>query len=100
MSEEKPTFAEIRVGLRSILGHLRRHKRAYALGVVSLFLVDVIDSVAAPWLQGAAFANLDRAPGERWPFLWIGAAFLAGALVQMGLRYAWRHYFIKTADLI
>ena len=87
-------------GWRTLLTHARRHWRAYALGVVALALVDTIDGVLAPWLKGAAFANLERGEDLRWSCAAIGAAFAAAALIQLGLRYAWRHYFIKTADRI
>jgi ATP-binding cassette subfamily B protein len=100
MSDSGDSKLDERRGLRSVFGHVWRHWRSYALGFLSLFLVDVIDSVAAPWLQGAAFANLERSPDLRVSFALIGAAFVAAAAVQMGLRYAWRHFFIKTADRI
>lgn len=87
-------------GWRTLLSHARRHWRTYVLGVLALALVDAIDGIAVPWLQGAAFANLEREPDARISTLLIGVAFAAAALVQLGMRYAWRHYFIRTADRI
>lgn len=87
-------------GLRSLWGHVRRHWRAFALGVLALALVDAIDGVLAPWLQGAAFANLTREPDLRWSCFLIGAAFAGAAVIQLGLRYLWRMYFIRTSDRI
>lgn len=87
-------------GWRTLASHARRHWRTYALGVLALALVDAVDGVAVPWLQGAAFANLDREPDARISTALIGLAFAGAALVQLGMRYAWRHYFIRTADRI
>ena len=94
MAEPSPS------GLRSLLAHARRHWRAYSLGVLALAVVDLVDGVVAPWLQGAAFANLEREPDLRISCALIGAAFAAAALIQLGLRYAWRRWFIGTADKI
>ena len=44
-------------GWPTLRAHLRRHWRAYGLGVLFLAVLDGIDAVAMPWLQGAAFAN-------------------------------------------
>lgn len=87
-------------GWRTLASHARRHWRAYALGVLALALVDAIDGIAVPWLQGAAFANLEREPDRRISTALIGGAFAAAALVQLGMRYAWRYYFIRTADRV
>lgn len=87
-------------GWRSLSSHARRHWRAYAVGAVCLAFVDLVDGVAVPWLMGAAFANLERAPDLRLSMGGIGLAFAGAALVQLAMRYAWRHYFIRTADEI
>src|SRR5436189_6260739 len=100
MSGDTQSKLNERKGLRSVFGHVWRHRRSYGVGFASLFLVNVIDSVAAPWLQGAAFLNLERSPDLRVSFALIGAAFVLAAVLQMGLRYAWRHYFIHSAHRI
>jgi ATP-binding cassette, subfamily B, multidrug efflux pump len=87
-------------GWRSLAGHAKRHWRAYLLGAVVLGVVDAIDGVAAPWLQGAAFANLERGADQRLSCAMIGLAFAGAAALQLGLRYLWRHFFIKTADKV
>lgn len=89
-----------RPGWRTLLSHARRHWRTYAVGVAALALVDAIDGIAVPWLTGAAFANLEREPDLRVSTALIGAAFAFAALLQLGMRYAWRHFFIRTADRV
>ncbi|MCO5167683.1 MAG: ABC transporter ATP-binding protein/permease [Planctomycetes bacterium] len=89
-----------RPGWRTLLSHARRHWRTYALGVAALALVDAVDGIAVPWLTGAAFANLEREPDLRVSTAMIGAAFAFAALIQLGMRYAWRHFFIRTADRV
>ncbi len=95
-----PTTTTTTTGWRTLASHARRHWRTYAMGVLALAFVDAIDGIAVPWLQGAAFANLEREPDARVSTLLIGAAFAGAALIQLGMRYAWRHYFIRTADRI
>lgn len=87
-------------GWPTLRAHVRRHGRAYALGVLVLAFVDALDAIAVPWLQGAAFANLEREPDLRISCALIGAAFAAAALLQAALRYAWRYFFTGTSDRI
>jgi ATP-binding cassette subfamily B protein len=100
MADASPSTSSASDGWRSLRSHARRHWRAYALGVVCLAFVDAIDGVAVPWLMGAAFANLERSPDLRVSMAVIGAAFAGAAALQLAMRYAWRHFFVRTADKI
>lgn len=95
-----PSSTSSSTGWRSLRSHARRHWPAYAVGAVCLALVDAIDGIAVPWLMGAVFANLERSPDLRVSSALIGAAFAGAALLQLGMRYAWRHFFVRTADKI
>ncbi|MBI3722793.1 ATP-binding cassette domain-containing protein, partial [bacterium] len=108
-----------RVHLRPLLAHGARHWKAYLLGVISLAAVDFINSLLLPCLIGIPFEQADKEHAGRAlfapffrdllgvgtnstarVFLECGLLYVAINIVQMGLRYFWRYFFMGGAERI
>ncbi len=95
----KQAYANWRENSRVFRHYFRKYRKLYAIGIVSLVVVDALEVLPPLLLKSAidGLTTLEFGPELNSLILKIALAYVAVAAVQSWMRYLWRKYIVSTS---
>lgn len=95
----KTAFSTWRANSRVFFHYLRKYRKLYAIGILSLVVVDTLEVLPPLLLKSAidGLTTMEFGPALNALILKLALAYMAVAVVQGCMRYLWRKYIVSTS---
>lgn len=95
----KQAYKVWRENSRVFFHYLRKYRKLYAIGILSLVVVDTLEVLPPLLLKGAidGLTTMEFGPELNALILKLVLAYMAVAVVQGCMRYLWRKYIVSTS---
>lgn len=101
MEKLKTAWTQWRHNSRVFRFYLRKYKKLYTIGIISLIVVDTLEVLPPLLLKSAidGLTELKFGPELNSLILKLVLAYMAVAIVQGYMRFLWRKYIVSTSML-